>query len=94
MNRGRGGLIFGEGDRLITNRSQKKCFKPSYIAVLSKILFEFDRFFKLPNFVRSRILFNTCWGWEGGMYFFCFLQVDEPINGIGGWGLIISRGEL
>ena len=25
------------------------------------------------------------------MYFFCFLRVDEPINGIGGWGLIISR---
>ena len=30
----------------------------------------------------------------GGMYFFCFLKVDEPINGFGGWGLIISRGEL
>ena len=63
----------GEGDGLITNRSKKKYFKPSYIAVLSKILFEFDRFFNLPNFVRSRIHFNTCWG-EGGCIFFVFYR--------------------
>ena len=37
----------------------KKCFKTSCIAVLIKILFEFDRFFELQNVVKSRIHFNT-----------------------------------
>ena len=38
---------------------KQKCFKTSYIAVLIKILLEFDRFFKLQNVVKSRIHFNT-----------------------------------
>ena len=41
------------------NRTEKKCFKTSYIAVLIKILLEFDRFFKLQNVVKGRIHFNT-----------------------------------
>ena len=50
-----GGLIFGgaggggeEGGAI------------SYIAVLIKILFEFDRFSERQNVVKSQILFNTC----------------------------------
>lgn len=68
---------------------QEKFFKPSYIALLIKIIFEFDRF-KLLNVVKSRIHFNTgrewrlIFGGRGGgynqMYFFG-LQVDPgPIN--------------
>ena len=38
---------------------KQKCFKTSYIAVLIKILLEFDRFFKLQNVVKSRIQLIT-----------------------------------
>ena len=44
-----GGGYIREGG-LITEL--KKCFKTCYIATLIKILFEFDHFFKLQNFVK------------------------------------------
>ena len=59
------------------------------------MLFEFDRFFKDQNFVKSRIHFNDKRGlyWGGGeggggggfitRCIFC-LQVEGPINGRGG----------
>ena len=33
---------------------KKKCYKTSYIEVLNKILFEFDRFFKPPSKRRKK----------------------------------------
>ena len=36
------------------NLTKKKCFKTSYIEVLNKILFEFDRFFKAPSKHRKK----------------------------------------
>ena len=37
----------------------KSFLKTSYMDVLIKILFEFDRFFQFQNVVKSRIHFNT-----------------------------------
>ena len=37
----------------------KSVLKTSYMEVLIKILFEFDRFFQFQNVVKSRIHFNT-----------------------------------
>ena len=37
----------------------KRVLKTSYMEVLIKILFEFDRFFQFQNVVKSRIHFNT-----------------------------------
>ena len=37
----------------------KRVLKTSYMELLIKILFEFDRFFQFQNVVESRIHFNT-----------------------------------
>ena len=54
------GLINGGRGRWGAITGQKKCFKASYIAVLIKILFEFDRLYELQNIVKSQIHFNAC----------------------------------
>ena len=60
--------------------------------MLIKILFEFDRFFKRQNIVKSRIHFNDkrglYWGRGGGLITRCIfcLKVEGPINGRGGGG--------
>ena len=53
--------------------------------MLTKVRFEFDRFFKLQNFAYSRTHFNTSLKTRGAYdrMYFC-LQVDGPINGGGG----------
>ena len=51
----RGAYIRGE----LKTRLKKKRFNITYIAVLTKILFEWTRFFKLQNVVKNRIYFNT-----------------------------------
>ena len=72
----------------------KKSFSiASYITVLIKILFEFDRFFKHQNVVKSRIHFKDKrglylggrGGGGGGLITRCIfcLQVEGPINGRG-----------
>ena len=64
--------------------------------MLIKILFEFDRFFKRQNIVKSRIHFNDkrglYWGGGGGLITRCIfcLKVEGPINGRGG-GVVIGR---
>ena len=47
-----GGEKLGGGEAY--NLTKKRCFKTSYIEVLNKILFEFDRFFKPPSKRRKK----------------------------------------
>ena len=78
----------GEGERLITGL-KKKVFTTSYIAVLIKMLLEFDRFFKVQKAESISLHSKRGLYWGGGLITGCIfcLQVDGPINEGGGAGL-------
>ena len=63
--------VGGGGELEAYNQTKKSVFKTRYIAVLIKILFEFNYFVKLQNILKSQIHFNTSLkGAYNRVYFF------------------------